>query len=66
MHIGTHWRFDAVYAHIFTADQTVPANVAKSPLINPVQGNPTATEAVNGGTYSARADIVGVGANYKF
>lgn len=66
LHIGTHWRLDAVYAHIFTADQYVDPAIAASPAINPVKGNPTATESVNGGTYSARADVIGVGANYKF
>ena len=66
LHIGAHWRFDAVYAHIFTEDQTVSTAEAQSPLINPVQGNPTKSEAVNGGTYSARADVIGVGLNYKF
>lgn len=66
LHIGSHWRLDAVYAHIFTADQTVTPGEAASPQINPVKGNPTETHAVNGGTYSARADVIGVGANYKF
>jgi hypothetical protein len=36
------------------------------PQINPVRGNPTATESVNGGTYAARAEVVGVGVNYVF
>ena len=40
--------------------------IATVPLINPVQGNPTQTQAINGGTYSARADVLGVGLNYKF
>lgn len=66
LHVGEHWRLDAVYAHIFTADQTVNPADARSPQINPVRGNPTATEYVNGGTYSARADVIGVGVNYKF
>ncbi|MEO7112329.1 MAG: outer membrane protein transport protein [Polyangiaceae bacterium] len=66
LHIGTHWRLDAVYAHIFTADQYVDPAIAASPQINPVKGNPTATGSVNGGTYSARADVIGVGVNYKF
>ena len=34
--------------------------------INPVKGNPTATEAINGGTYSISANVFGVGMNYKF
>jgi hypothetical protein len=36
------------------------------PLVNPVKGNPTATESVNGGDYTAHAIILGVGAQYKF
>ena len=39
---------------------------ARVPRVNPVAGNPTKTEPINGGDYSARAVIVGVGANYKF
>jgi long-chain fatty acid transport protein len=66
LHIGPNWRFDAVYAHIFTADQTVSPAEAAVPRVNPVRGNPTASEAINGGTYSARADVLGVGVNYKF
>jgi long-chain fatty acid transport protein len=65
-HIGDHWRFDLVYAHVFGVTTTVPAAEAAIPQINPVRGNPTATESVNGGMYSARADILGVGLNYKF
>ena len=44
----------------------VPPDQAKMPRVNPVQGNPTKTEAINGGDYSARAIILGVGAQYKF
>jgi hypothetical protein len=36
------------------------------PRVNPVKGNPTQTEAVNGGMYAARADVLGVGLNYRF
>jgi hypothetical protein len=36
------------------------------PRVNPVRGNPTATEKINGGEYSARALVLGVGVNYKF
>jgi long-chain fatty acid transport protein len=66
LHVGPHWRLDAVYAHIFTSDQTVSPAEAAVPRVNPVRGNPTAGEAINGGTYSARADVLGVGVNYKF
>jgi long-chain fatty acid transport protein len=65
-HVNAHWRFDLVYAHVFEFTTLVPANEAAVPQINPVRGNPTATESVNGGTYSARAEVLGVGVNYVF
>jgi long-chain fatty acid transport protein len=65
-HVGEHWRFDLLYAHVFGITTTVPPAEAAIPQINPVRGNPTDTESVNGGTYAARADVVGVGLNYKF
>jgi long-chain fatty acid transport protein len=67
IHIGKRWRFDAVYAHVFASNVTVTPQEAADPRINPVQGNPTSSpNAVNGGTYSASADVLGVGLNYKF
>jgi long-chain fatty acid transport protein len=66
LHIGKHWRLDAVYAHVFAFDTTVSPAEAAVPRVNPVKGNPTATEAINGGIYSARADLLGVGVLYKF
>ncbi len=65
-HASAHWRFDAVYAHVFGFDTTVSPSQAAIPQINPVRGNPTATESVNGGSYAARAEVVGVGVNYTF
>ncbi len=65
-HVGTHWRFDLVYAHVFGFTTTVPADEAAIPQINPVRGNPAPAETVNGGTYAARADVLGVGVNYVF
>ena len=66
LHAGDHWRLDAVAALVLLAGTTVPPETALVPRVNPVQGNPTATESINGGTYSARAVILGVGAEYKF
>jgi long-chain fatty acid transport protein len=66
LHIGQHWRLDGTYAHVFASDATVDPGEAQIPRINPVRGNPTKTEAINGGAYSARADVLGVGLNYKF
>ncbi len=66
IHIGKHWRLDAVYAHVFASDTVVTPQEAAVPRVSPVKGNPTATEAVNGGSYSATADVLGIGLNYKF
>ena len=66
LHIGEHLRLDGVYAHVFTGVLTVSPAEAAVPRVNPVRGNPTPVDAVNGGTYSARADVLGVGLNYKF
>jgi long-chain fatty acid transport protein len=63
---GDHVRVDALYAHVFAFDKTVDPAAAAVPRVNPVQGNPTANEAVNGGSYSARADVIGIGAQYRF
>lgn len=66
VHVGQHWRMDAVGALVLL-DGTIldPAN-AQVPRVNPVAGNPTKTEAINGGDYAARAIILGVGAQYRF
>lgn len=66
IYLGEHWRLDAVLAHVFESDVTVTPQEAAVPRVNPVIGNPTQTAAVNGGTYSARADVLGVGMQYKF
>ena len=65
MFVG-HFRFDAGYSHVFQSDVTVTPQEAAIPRVNPVQGNPTQTQSVNGGLYSARADILGVGLQYRF
>ncbi len=67
VHLGEHWRFDAVYAHVFASTVVVDPATAAIPKVNPVQGNPTPTaETINGGTYTASADVIGVGLNYRF
>lgn len=65
LHIGEHWRLDAVYAHLFASSVNVSPDEAKIPRVNPIAGN-APLEAVNGGRYSASADLVGVGARYTF
>jgi long-chain fatty acid transport protein len=64
--IGEHWRFDGVLSHVFASDVNVSAATAAVPLVNPVKGNPTQTPTVNGGTYASRADVLGVGMEYRF
>ena len=65
LYVGKHWRFDAVLAHVFAQSVYVDPNSAQIPRINPLPGN-APLEPVNGGHYSASANIVGVGLNYKF
>jgi long-chain fatty acid transport protein len=60
------WRFDVVYAHVFGLDVDVDAATAMSPQLSPVKANVSEVHAVNGGTYSARADVVGIGMKYSF
>jgi long-chain fatty acid transport protein len=66
IHVGENWRFDATFALVLLEDVSVTPEEAKVPRINPVRGNPTQTEAINGGDYSARAVILGIGGQYKF
>jgi long-chain fatty acid transport protein len=66
LHAGENWRLDAVAALVLLNGTQVAPDTAQVPRVNPVQGNPTKTESINGGEYSARAIILGVGAQYKF
>jgi long-chain fatty acid transport protein len=65
VHVGKHWRFDAVYAHLFCDSVYVSPSVAQIPHINPLNGNAPLVP-VNGGTYTAEADLIGLGLNYLF
>ncbi len=65
LYIGKNWRFDAVFAHVFAQGVYVDPNKAQIPRINPLPGN-APLEPVNGGNYSASANVIGVGLNYKF
>lgn len=60
------WRFDVVFAHIFGWDVEVAPEDAKSPLLSPIESRLAELHAVNGGTYSARANVVGLGLRYSF
>lgn len=66
LYIGERWRLDAVYAHIFAFNVEVDPATAAVPKISPVSGNPTKFEPINGGSYSARADVIGLGLNYLY
>jgi long-chain fatty acid transport protein len=60
------WRLDVMYAHVFAIEADVDPKTAAVPAVNPVQGNPTSVESINGGTYSNAGNIVGLGATVKF
>jgi long-chain fatty acid transport protein len=64
--VGKNWRFDSAFSYIFAPEIAVDPAEAKVPRVNPVKGNPVATESINGGTYTVRALTLGVGLNYKF
>ncbi len=66
LHIGKHWRLDGVYGHVFASSVYVNPSIAAIPKINPVQGNAVQSESINGGSYTATADVLGVGLNYRF
>ena len=65
LYVGEHWRFDLLYAHLFASSVRVDPRDAQIPRINPIKGN-APFEPVNGGQYSASADLIGVGLNYRF
>lgn len=63
--IGKKWRLDAVWAHTFATDVVTTPEEAKIGRINPLAGN-APLEPVNGGRYTATADLMGVGINYLY
>lgn len=66
VHLGKV-RLDATYGHIFLLDQHVDPATAKIAQVSPVTANPPESpDYVNGGSYSGRADIVGLGLTYQF
>jgi long-subunit fatty acid transport protein len=66
LYVGKNWRFDITYAHVFSDPVTVSPYEAAVPRVTPVQGNPVDSPAVNGGTYTVTAGVLGVGLQYKF
>jgi long-chain fatty acid transport protein len=65
LYVGKHWRFDGVLAHAFAKGVYVSPEQARIPRINPLPGS-APLEAINGGYYSASANVIGVGLNYRF
>lgn len=66
LHLGKSWRLDATFARVAAFTIEVTPDEARVPRVNPVRGNPTATEAINGGEYRSRANVFGVGLQYTF
>ncbi len=66
IHLGKQWRLDASYARVIAAPVTVSPEEAAIGRVSPVAGNPTSAEKINGGHYSAYANIFGIGVEYKF
>jgi len=64
--LGPHWRLDGVVSHAFEAGVNVPPQEAAVPIINPVKGNPTPPDYVNGGAYSVNLWVIGGGLEYRF
>jgi long-chain fatty acid transport protein len=67
LHIRKKWRFDTVYAHVFAFDVDVDPREANIAQVVPTRARPSRNpDFVNGGQYSARADVVGLGLAYTF
>ena len=66
LHAGPHLTLDWVYAHFFTSTVDVDPATAGVPKVNPVKGNPTDSNAINGGTYVVHADLIGGGITYTW
>jgi long-chain fatty acid transport protein len=67
---SVHWqklRFDLTYAHVFGFDVNVDPATAKIAQVSPVAANPPVhPDIINGGHYSARANVLGLGMTYTF
>jgi long-chain fatty acid transport protein len=65
-----HWkkvRLDLTYAHVFGLPVNVDPKDAKIALVSPVRANdPVKPDYINGGSYAARADAIGLGLAYTF
>jgi hypothetical protein len=60
-------RLDMVVAHAIMFSQEVDPRDAKISQVSPVVANPSANpNIINGGSYSASATVIGLGAMYTF
>ncbi len=62
-------RLDIVYAHTFAFSQEVnpaDAQIQKLPVVRATPPNPDQQVAINGGRYTAQADVIGVGLNWLY
>ncbi|MGH7434162.1 MAG: OmpP1/FadL family transporter [Polyangiaceae bacterium] len=64
--LGPHLRLDGVISHPFQSDVNVDARTASVPIINPVQGNQTMLDRINGGSYHVDLWVIGGGLEYRF
>jgi len=60
------WRFDFVYAHMFGEEVDVDPEEAELEVLVPLEANIVNPHTVNGGTYNARGNVLGVGLRYAF
>jgi long-chain fatty acid transport protein len=65
-HLGSHLRLDATYQRVIAFSTDVAPSEAAISRVNPVVGSPAPSEAINGGRYSAGANVLGLGMNYAF
>lgn len=65
VHLGK-LRLDAVYARVMGFGVDVPTDGAALSPVNPIRANPPEVpRAINAGSYSARANVLGVGLAYQ-
>lgn len=66
LYIGK-WRFDGVFARVIASDQEVGVGEQRVRQLNPVLSNPPQyPNYINAGTYSASANVLGLGLVYQF
>lgn len=63
--VDDKWRFDLCITKSFAETVHVDPATAKIPRINPITGN-AQLEPINGGTYTANAELFGAGVVYKY